>query len=120
MFGNTIKTGDYKGEKHVPTIKLLGDIKKGEPVDIEVKVGEEISHPNTPEHHIAWIELYFVDETGRAILIGRVAFTEHGGQGITVEPRAVFTAKFEKPGTLVALSYCNLHGVWENTLKIEF
>ncbi len=119
MFEKLVKSGDFKGEKHVPTIKLLGDVKKGEPVEVEVKVGEEIAHPNTPEHHISWIELYFVDGQ-RAILIGRVAFTEHGGQGITVEPKAIFTAKFEKPGKLVALSYCNLHGLWENSIEINF
>ncbi|MDZ7815394.1 MAG: desulfoferrodoxin family protein, partial [Planctomycetota bacterium] len=26
----------------------------------------------------------------------------------------------EKPGTLIATSYCNIHGLWENQVRIEF
>jgi len=27
---------------------------------VRVVVGHEVPHPNTPEHHISWIELYGV------------------------------------------------------------
>ncbi len=120
MLGELIRTADFKNEKHVPAIEIKGEVKKGQPVEVEVCVGKEISHPNTPEHHIAWIELYFLPEGSKSpFMVGRVAFPAHGELGAITEPRAIFTVKFDKPGTLIALSYCNLHGVWESTKKVD-
>ncbi|MFX1339997.1 MAG: desulfoferrodoxin family protein [Promethearchaeota archaeon] len=30
------------------------------------------------------------------------------------------TFKTEKSGTVIAFSYCNIHGLWQNTLDINF
>ncbi len=115
MLSETIKSGDWKGEKHVPVIEYE---KKDGMIEVEVSVGKEVPHPNTPEHHIAWIELYFKPEDGQfPILVGRVAFTAHGDP--VTEPKAKFYFKCEKKGELMALSYCNIHGLWENTVKVE-
>ncbi len=109
------KTGDWKGEKHVPAIGVLE--KKDGLVKVEVVVGKEIPHPNTPEHHIAWIELYFKPEGGQfPIMVGRAAFASHAGP--ITEPDVVFTFKCERKGTLTAISYCNIHGLWENSVEI--
>jgi len=59
MVSKTVSSGDWKVEKHVPVIEFKKD---GDKLEIEVSVGKEISYPNTPEHHIAWIELYFHPE----------------------------------------------------------
>ncbi len=110
-----IQTGDWKGEKHVPVITWE---RKGETVEVEVSVGKEIPHPNTVEHHIAWFELYFLPENGKyPIMVGRVAFTAHGDP--LTEPKAKFYLKTQKKGTLIALSYCNLHGLWSSETKLE-
>ncbi|AFK22974.1 class II SORL domain-containing protein [Pyrococcus sp. ST04] len=115
MLKDTIKSGDWKGEKHVPVIEYT---REGDLVRIEVSVGKEIPHPNTPEHHIAWIELYFHPEGENfPIMVGRVAFTSHGDP--LTEPRAVFFLKTTKKGKLYALSYCNIHGLWENEVTLE-
>ncbi len=108
------RTGDWKGEKHVPVIEV-------ESMDggysIAVTVGKEIAHPNTPEHHIGWIELYFKPEgTEFPVMIGRADFTAHGE--MAAEPHAEFTLKTNKKGELIAISYCNIHGLWESRVAL--
>ncbi len=110
-----IRTGDWKGEKHVPVI----DVEKREKgYHVTVHVGKEVPHPNTPEHHIAWIELYFRPE-GREfpIMVGRAAFMAHGD--IATNPRAEFCLKTDMRGRLTALSYCNIHGLWESDKELN-
>ncbi len=115
MLSETIKSGDWKGEKHVPVIEYKRD---GEMIEVEVSVGKEVPHPNTMEHHIAWIELYFHPEGVAApVLVGRVDFTAHSAP--LTEPRARFYFKCEKKGKLMALSYCNIHGLWQNEVTVE-
>ncbi len=114
MLSETIKSGDWKGEKHVPVIEYK---REGEMLEVEVSVGKEVPHPNTPEHHIAWIELYFQPEDGKfPIMVGRVAFTAHD-EPLT-EPKVKFYVKARK-GKLMALSYCNIHGLWQNEVEVE-
>ena len=57
-----VKTADWKNEKHVPVIDAPASVKAGETFDVDVTVGKEIPHPNTVEHHIAWIALHYVPE----------------------------------------------------------
>ena len=111
-----IRTGDWKGEKHVPVIEVL-EMKDGM-ATVEVSVGKEIAHPNTPEHHIGWIELYFKPEDGDfPVMVGRADFTSHTGP--ITEPKAVFSFRCKKSGTLMALSYCNIHGLWESEKELR-
>ena len=43
-----MKSADWKAEKHVPVITALGPFTSGEALEVEVAVGKEIPHPNTP------------------------------------------------------------------------
>lgn len=124
-----LQTADWKSEKHVPVIDAQDTVKKGEEVEIEVSVGKEIAHPNTTEHHISWIEIYFLPEgTKLAVEIGRFEFAAHGASAAGPNTSTIFTKpsvkikiKTEKSGTLFASSYCNIHGLWESAkgLKVE-
>ncbi|ACS90943.1 MULTISPECIES: class II SORL domain-containing protein [Thermococcus] len=124
MIGETIRSGDWKGEKHVPVIEYE---KEGDLVKVKVQVGKEIPHPNTTEHHIKYIELYFLPEGENFVYqIGRADFTAHGEStkgpnmsDIYTEPVAYFVFKTAKKGKLYALSYCNIHGLWENEVQLE-
>lgn len=114
------KTEDWKKEKHVPVIEILE--KKENLVTVRVSVGKEIKHPNTTEHHIRFIELYFLPEGESFPLdIGRAEFNSHGESTkgpntstVFTEPIAVFSFRTEKKGKLIAFSYCNIHGLWRN------
>lgn len=57
--GDNLQTADQKTEKHVPVIECPDQVKEGELFDVKVTMGKEITHPNTTEHHIRWITLYF-------------------------------------------------------------
>ncbi len=117
------QSADWKKEKHTPVIEAPEKIKKGEPLEIRVSVGKQIPHPNTTEHHISWIKVYFLAKEEKfPYEIGSFSFTAHGAstQGpntstIFTEPTVSFSFKTEKGGTILATSYCNIHGLWENT-----
>jgi len=123
------QSADWKTEKHVPVIDAPDKIKKGEVVKIALIVGKEIPHPNTTEHHIRWTEVYFLAEGEKfPYQIGRFEFTSHGEstQGpntstIFTYPEVTVNFKTEKSGTILASSYCNIHGLWKNQkeLKVE-
>jgi len=125
--GDLYQTADWKTEKHVPVIEGPDTVKKGEKTAVSVSVGKEIPHPNKTEHHIRWIELYFHPEGEKfPVQVGKSEFTTHGEstQGpdtssIYSNPDAVFSFKTEKSGTLVAASYCNIHGLWQSSKKIN-
>ncbi len=125
MIGQYYKSADFKTEKHAPVIKVQENIGIDEPVAIELIVGEDIPHPNTVEHHIAWMKLYFIPEGSPiAQQVGEIEFTAHGDAPVANEgavhalSRGVIYATFKKSGKLIATSYCNFHGLWESEKEI--
>jgi len=122
-----IQTADWKGEKHVPVIDCEDKVEADEWVDVTVTIGKEISHPNTTEHHIRWIKAYFVPEGGKfAFDLGAFEFNAHGEgvEGPNKGPvhthhEVSFSFKTTRPGTINAVSYCNIHGLWESSKRIE-
>lgn len=128
-FAELFQSADWKKEKHTPVIEMPERSKKGEEVEIKVSVGKEISHPNTTEHHIAWLDLYFLPEDEKfPYHLGRFEFLAHGAsvQGpntssVYTNPSVHFRFKTEKSGIVYAHSYCNIHGLWVNAqeLKVE-
>ncbi len=117
---NTIQDADWKKEKHVPVIEVPESVTAGEPAAIAVSVGKEIPHPNTPEHHISWMKLYFHPEGGGfPVEIGDYRMLAHGEAGeVSAEPAIEARVTFGKPGMLQALSYCNLHGLWQSEVQL--
>lgn len=122
------QSADWKSEKHVPVIEVESSPSKGELFRVGVSVGKEIAHPNTTAHHIRWIELYFLPEGEKLpYQVGRVEFTAHGASvegadtsTVYTNHESMFSMKTDKPGELFASSYCNIHGLWENSEKISF
>lgn len=122
-----LQSADWKQEKHVPVIDAPEKIKKGEVVRISLAVGKEIPHPNTTEHHISWIEVYFLAEGEKfPYQIAKFEFSSHGSsiQGpntstVYTQPIATCDVKTEKSGEIFALSYCNIHGLWKNSKELK-
>jgi len=114
-FGNVLKAPEVEGrEKHVPVIKAPAKAKAGEAFDVTVIVGESVPHPNTLEHHIKWIQVYAKLEKGMVIHLGTFDF------GPTyAEPRVTFPVKLNESAIIYALEYCNIHGVWENSVSVK-
>ena len=117
---NLYQSGDWKGEKHVPVIHAPEMVTKGNLVDVKVLVGEEIAHPNTFEHYISWIKVYFQPEGHKfPIEVGNVSFTAHGESGLLTPPSVSLSFNTETSGTIYATSYCNIHGLWENSVELK-
>lgn len=115
----TIQSADWKKEKHAPTITAPDQVKAGEVFEVKVSVGDEIAHPNTLEHHIAWITLYFQPEGGKfPYQLGHFEFSGHGAGDTFTNPTASASVKVDKPGMLQAVSFCNIHGLWEYTKEL--
>ena len=120
------KSADWKQEKHVPVIDIA-EAKAGEEVSITVAVGKEIAHPNTTEHHICWIAVYFQPEGSKVpYQIGSFDFSAHGASAEGPNTSTVYTVpsvnvkiKTEKPGTVLASSYCNIHGLWQGSAELK-
>ena len=119
------QSADWKKEKHVPAIDIdkMGDNK----IKIKLKVGKEIPHPNTTGHHIRWIDCYFLPDGEKfAVHVGRAEFCAHGASGkgadtstLLTKPAVSFVLSTEKSGTVVATSYCNIHGLWKHTVEVK-
>jgi superoxide reductase len=125
-FADLVQSADWKVEKHVPVIEAPDSVKAGERFTVHVSVGKEIAHPNTTEHHIRWIKLYFKPEGGKfACELGVFEFSAHGesvegpnkGPAYS-DPAALAAVKLNAPGTLLASAYCNIHGLWESSKTI--
>ncbi len=102
-----------KRESHMPRIEAPDGVGRGEEFTVEVSVGP---HSNTVEHSIRRIEVYFYEE-GRPfnpILLASVVLTPKYSV-----PKIVFRLRLEKSGTIYAIAYCNLHGVWESREEIR-
>jgi len=126
-FRDLFKSADWKTEKHIPVIEVPDRIVKGEHFNVKATVGKEIHHPNTTEHHISWIEIYFQPAGEKfPYQIGKFEFVAHGESvngpdtsTIYTNPEITLSFKTEKPGTIYATSYCNIHGLWQNSKEIE-
>jgi len=115
----TIKSADWKTEKHAPVIELPESIAAGEPIKVKVGLGKAIAHPNTLEHHIAWVSVFFKPEGAPVpFQIGHFEFAGHGP--VFTDPSVKVTFTTDKPGTVMATSFCNIHGVWESSAELSF
>ena len=125
--GNEIKSADWKAEKHVPVIDCSDSVSAEENLDIAVTIGKEIAHPNTTEHHIRWVQLFFKpDDEKSTYEAGNFEFTAHGESTEGANAGPIYThhtiktsLNIRKSGTLIATSLCNIHGLWEFSKEIK-
>ena len=124
--GEFIQSADWKSEKHVPVIECPDQVTRDELFDVSVSLGKEIAHPNTTEHHIRWITLYF-KPAGEKFLheVAHIEFASHGesvkgaNEGpVTTHHAATATLKVSDSGTLLAMASCNIHGIWESSKEL--
>jgi len=102
-----------KVESHTPKIEAPDKVKVDQLLAVRVSVGP---HPNTVEHSIRKIEVFFHEE-GRPfnpILLATVCLTP-----VYSEPDIKVDLKLKKSGMIYALEYCNLHGLWEARKEIK-
>lgn len=125
--GELVQEADWKTEKHVPIVECPDTIKKDEYFEVTASIGKEVTHPNNTAHHISWISLYFLPEGEKfPYQIAKCSFTAHGASVQGPDTSTVYThhkvsawMKTSKPGTIIAVSLCNIHGLWEFSKQIK-
>ena len=126
-FSEQLQQADWKKEKHVPVIECPDTVKSGEIFEVRLNIGKEIAHPNTTEHHIRFIELYFKPDGEKfTYQVGAYSFSAHGESvegpntgPITTDHEVVARLALKKSGHLFAVSLCNIHGLWQNGKSID-
>ncbi len=127
-FKELFQSADWKKEKHVPVIEILGGVKKGERIKVKISIGKEIPHPNKTEHHVSWMDVFFLPVNEKfPYHIGRFEFLSHGASTrgtdtstVYTEPVVIFEFKTEKEREIFVFSHCNVHGLWANSKEIKF
>jgi superoxide reductase len=125
--GELYQSADWKSEKHVPVIECPDEVKANEIFHVTVTLGKEVAHPNTTEHHIRWIQVFFHGQGDKfPYQVGNFEFTAHGEAVDGPNKGPVYTnhsvtasLKISKGGTLHATSLCNIHGLWQNAKDIK-
>ncbi|MFW6122971.1 MAG: class II SORL domain-containing protein [Thermodesulfobacteriota bacterium] len=125
--GDVVQSADWKTEKHVPVIECPDQVKADEMFEVKVSLGKEVAHPNTTEHHIKWIHVFYKPDDGKfAYQVASVEFSAHGEstEGPNTGPvythhGATLAMKIKQSGTIFAGSLCNIHGLWENSKAIK-
>ena len=110
--GELIKGGAQEGkEKHVPVIERVSCEECGKNA-VKITVGKETPHPNTTEHHIKWVALFGV-KNGVAVHISTFDLGPTFGV-----PTVVAHVNLGGLSELIAVEYCNIHGLWESSLAL--
>jgi len=111
--GEVIKGANQEGkEKHVPVIELVSCEECGKNA-VKITVGKETPHPNTIEHHIKWVMLYGV-KGGVPVHVATFDFGPTYGV-----PTVVAHVNLEDFSELIAVEYCNVHGLWEGAYSLS-
>ncbi len=102
-----------KAKNHKPIIECPDSVKAGEEFEVRVYVS---GHPSRVDHFIGYLDVYFYEE-GREFNPVKILRAEFAPEYVSPEVR--FRMKLERSGTIFALTYCNKHGLWENSKRIE-
>ena len=111
----------------MPVIECSDQVKKDEIFEVRVALGKEVAHPNTTEHHIRWIQLFFRGDGDKfPYKVGHFEFSAHGEAIDGPNKGPVYThhsvgasPKISKSGVLYATALCNIHGLWESVKEIK-
>ncbi len=98
-------------DRHSPFITVLGDAKKSEMLSVNVRMGQEYTHPDDFDHFIESITL-FNGETklAAASFIPGTLGNEKSHAEVTFNIRPMSNKL-----NLIAHGYCTKHGIWEST-----
>ncbi len=113
-FSDLIRGRTSEGkEKHIPFIEMAKRQGSGGKDLIEIEVGKQAPHPNTPEHYIVWVQAFGAKKDGQVLDLGRQVFRPRAGK-----PVYQFEIDSSQFRHLFSFAYCNQHGVWEQHLEL--
>ena len=96
-------------DKHSAFVHCEKQAKAGEKFKVKVKVGDQIKHPDDPDHYIAWVQLWNGEK-----MLTQANFIE-GALGNQPENLEVdFYIVPTKNLKLIAHAFCTKHGLWQS------
>jgi superoxide reductase len=98
-------------DRHSPFIECAAAAKAGQKLPVTVRMGNEYTHPDDPDHYIKSIGLF-----NRETLLAKVDFSAGvlGGQGQKGHAEVTFNVvPSGSKMALTAVAYCTKHGLWE-------
>jgi superoxide reductase len=127
QFGKLLQSADWKTEKYVPVLECADKVKANEFFPVKVTVGKDVAHPNTTEHHIRWISVFFHRDGGKfPYQLGYFEFIAHGESAEGPDRSSIYThheisssMKTGKSGIIYATALCNIHGLWQASKEIK-
>ena len=108
-FASGSPTVEAFANKHSPIIICNLEAKRDKPFNVKVKIGKTIKHPNSPEHHYQYIQLWSLETLIATVKLERASF---GDLPVHVEANFTFIPKVSL--RLKALAYCNKHGLCQS------
>ncbi len=98
-------------DRHSPFVTVASEAKKGEILSVNVKMGNEYTHPDDFDHYIESISLFNGDtKLASASFVPGTLGNEKSHAEVTFNIRPM-----GKKLNLVAHGYCTKHGIWEST-----
>lgn len=96
-------------DKHSPVIICESTAERNKPFRVKVKIGKSVKHPNAPDHHYEYIQLWNLET-----LVGEIKLQRSSFGDLPVHIEAEFTIIPKTSLRLTALAYCNKHGLWQS------
>ena len=97
-------------DRHTPFVICENRAKEGEKLKVKVKLGEAYPHPDEPDHHIKYVQLW-----NRETFLAEAHFAP-GALGN--RPQHVEVDFYIVPGAvsmnLSAMAVCTKHGLWQS------
>jgi superoxide reductase len=115
-----LKPAERKTQSHTPVIGCPDKVEADKIFQIKISLGDSLGHPDTNEHHVCRVSLYYSDSEGKTVRqIAGVEFQSHSpGKDALSRYETIIDAKIAESGVLHAMAYCNLHGLAEAIRQI--
>jgi len=96
-------------DRHSAFVHCEKSAKKGEKFTVKVKIGDEYQHPDDPDHHIAWVQLWNDQK-----MLAQANLVEGALGNAPGNVEVDFHIVPKRTLRLMAHSFCTKHGLWES------
>lgn len=100
-------------DRHMPHVLCTDKVKKGDKFTVKVRMGENYTHPDDPDHFISVMQLW-----NRETLLAECRYSSgaFGNMPVHSEVDFYLTAP-EVSMNLTAMAVCTKHGLWQSEEK---
>jgi superoxide reductase len=96
-------------DRHTPHVICNNQALRGEKLKFTVRMGEQYEHPDDPDHHIAYIQLW-----NRETLLAEVRYPAGTLGNKPAQAEVDFYIVPQVNMNLSAMALCTKHGLWQS------